>query len=286
MLGFSWQKGQDSRRGWSHQQTVSPVSNRQPLRFPPSLFSKLWNFIFEDGYFSQPQNLMRLWYSISEVTSLSLFIDSLWAQERYSRNSCIFSVSQRCHRPQQANLILGCLCSKQVPKKCLQVSWCFAQFAFYCFPQQTQSCGNFSAHLSFLHCWFKITNSNWSGLGVTVQLKMVNINILLASENFQEKAASNLRQIWRNQEFTDVTLVSSDGFQLQVHKTVLCSNSSFFRDILIENQHPRILLYMRGVPKKELELLLEFTYTGMCQVEPADQNPSCELAKSLDMKDS
>ena len=115
MLGYSWQKRQDSRRGWSHQQTVSPVSNRQPLRFPPSLFSKLWNFIFEDGYFSQPQNLMRLWYSISEVTSLSRFIDSLWAQERYSRNSCI--VSQRCHRPRQANLILGCLCSKQVPKK-------------------------------------------------------------------------------------------------------------------------------------------------------------------------
>ena len=27
---------------------------------------------------------------------------------------------------------------------------------------------------------------------------------------------------------------------------------------------------MRGVPKKELELLLEFTYTGICQVEPAD----------------
>ena len=99
---------------------------------------------------------------------------------------------------------------------------------------------------------------------------MENINILLASENFQEKAASNLKQIWRNQEFTDVTLVSSDGFQLQAHKTVLCSNSSSFRDILIENQHHRILLYMRGVPKKELELLLEFTYTGVCQVEPAD----------------
>ena len=42
MLGFSWQARKDSRRrSWSHQQTVSPVSNRQPLRFPPSLFSKL-----------------------------------------------------------------------------------------------------------------------------------------------------------------------------------------------------------------------------------------------------
>ena len=66
--------------------------------------------------------------------------------------------------------------------------------------------------------------------------------------------------------FTDVTLVSGDGFKLEAHKTVLSSSSSFFKDILIENQHPSVLLYMRGVTHKELELLLELVYTGECQV--------------------
>ena len=90
--------------------------------------------------------------------------------------------------------------------------------------------------------------------------------VILASENFKENAYTNLKQMWRSQEFTDVTLVSADGLKLQAHKTVLSSSSAFFRDILIENQHPSVLLYMRGVSYKELELLLEFTYTGQCQV--------------------
>ena len=90
--------------------------------------------------------------------------------------------------------------------------------------------------------------------------------MLLACENFKENTAANLKEIWRSRDFTDVTLVSSDGLKLEAHKTVLSSNSSFFRDVLIENLHPRVLIYMKGVIHKELELLLEFTYTGECQV--------------------
>ena len=90
--------------------------------------------------------------------------------------------------------------------------------------------------------------------------------MLLACENFKENTAANLKEIWRSRDFTDVTLVSSDGLKLEAHKTVLSSNSSFFRDVLIENLHPSVLIYMKGVIHKELELLLEFTYTGECQV--------------------
>ena len=99
---------------------------------------------------------------------------------------------------------------------------------------------------------------------------MVGVSqVLLASENFKEDAVVNLKEIWRSQDFTDVALVSSDGLKLYAHKTVLSSCSSFFKDILIENPHPSVLLYMRGVSHKELELLVEFTYTGECEVEAA-----------------
>ena len=80
--------------------------------------------------------------------------------------------------------------------------------------------------------------------------------MLLASENFKENVVGNLKQIWQSREFTDVTLVSSDGFKVQAHKTVLSSSSTFFRDMLIEDQHPSVLVYMRGITQKELELLL------------------------------
>ena len=62
---------------------------------------------------------------------------------------------------------------------------------------------------------------------------------------------------------TDVTLVSSDGLQLQAHKTVLCSSSSFFREILIVNPHPGVLLYMRG--KTLLRTVRELGYEGLLE---------------------
>ena len=108
--------------------------------------------------------------------------------------------------------------------------------------------------------------------------------IVLACENFKESAVANLKQFWRSQEFTDVTLVSSDGFKLEAHKTVLSSSSSFFREILIGNQHPCMVLYMRGVTRRELELLLELTYTGECQVEAAELDSLLRTGKELGLQ--
>ena len=42
-----------------------------------------------------------------------------------------------------------------------------------------------------------------------------------------------------------------------------------------------VLLYMRGVPNKELELLLEFIYTGLCQVEATDLKPLLRTVREL-----
>ena len=110
---------------------------------------------------------------------------------------------------------------------------------------------------------------------------MVAGQVLLASENFNKKAVGDLKELWRSKEFTDVTLVSADGFKLEAHKTVLSSSSSFFRDTLIGNQHPSVLLYMRGVTKKELEHLVEFTYTGECQVEAGELKSFLRTGKDL-----
>ena len=108
--------------------------------------------------------------------------------------------------------------------------------------------------------------------------------VLLASENFSENAATNLKQLWTSKEFTDVTLVSGDGFKLQAHKTVLSSSSSFFREILSDNHHPSVLLYMRGVTLKELELLLRFTYTGECQVEATELKSFLKTGEELGLQ--
>ena len=51
---------------------------------------------------------------------------------------------------------------------------------------------------------------------------MVSVSqVVLASENFKESAVLNVKQMWRSGEFTDVTLVSSEGLKLHAHKSVL-----------------------------------------------------------------
>ena len=105
--------------------------------------------------------------------------------------------------------------------------------------------------------------------------------LLLASENFKETAAANLNSIWRNKDFTDVTLVSAEGLKTEAHKTVLSSFSPFFREVFNENKHTSVLLYMRGVSHKELELLVEFIYTGVCQVEVVDLESFLKIGKEL-----
>ena len=105
--------------------------------------------------------------------------------------------------------------------------------------------------------------------------------LLLASENFKETAAANLNSIWRNKDFTDVTLVSAEGLKTEAHKTVLSSFSPFFREVFNENKHTSVLLYMRGVSHKELELLVEFIYTGVCQVEVVDLESFLRIGKEL-----
>ena len=63
---------------------------------------------------------------------------------------------------------------------------------------------------------------------------------------FQENisvAFSNLRE---DKTFTDVTLVSEDGQQMEVHKIILTASSPFFMNILTNNKHPTPLIYLKG----------------------------------------
>jgi len=91
-----------------------------------------------------------------------------------------------------------------------------------------------------------------------------------------------LKGIWISREFADVTLVSGDGTKFQAHKTVLSSSSTFFRDILLDNNdNQRVLLYLKSVSTKELELLLEFIYTGVCQVDSGELKSFLRTGKEL-----
>ena len=91
--------------------------------------------------------------------------------------------------------------------------------------------------------------------------------IQISSDEFPNNSSKAWKHLWDTRDFSDVTLVSGDGFQAQAHKAVLSFSSSFFSQALKENPHPSPLIYLRGVNHMELQLLLEFIYTGQSHVE-------------------
>ena len=83
---------------------------------------------------------------------------------------------------------------------------------------------------------------------------------------FQVEALESQRQMWENREFTDVTLVTADDQQISSHRLILSSHSTFFKRIFIKNPQQNLVVYLKDICLSELELLLEFVYTGQVEV--------------------
>ena len=66
--------------------------------------------------------------------------------------------------------------------------------------------------------------------------------------------------------FSDVTLVCGDGKQIKAHRVILSSCSSFFKEVLIQNHHQHLLLYLKGVDIEDMKYLMKFIYTGEVEV--------------------
>ena len=93
--------------------------------------------------------------------------------------------------------------------------------------------------------------------------------ITLTWNEFDSSASSTIQQLWLDQEFTDVTLVTEDERQFKAHKVVLVSSSLFCKSLFRAFPHPSPLLFLAGVNSEQLQLLLEFMYLGRCQVAKA-----------------
>ena len=68
---------------------------------------------------------------------------------------------------------------------------------------------------------------------------------------------------WRkDDEFTDVTLVSGDGTLHKAHQIILSSGSGVFMNILQNSKHPQPLIFLKGMKDHNLEAILDYIYFG------------------------
>ena len=87
-----------------------------------------------------------------------------------------------------------------------------------------------------------------------------------------------------DKEFTDVTLASEDGEQMEAHKVILAASSPFFEKILRRSKHPHPLIYLRGFQSQDLLAILDFLYLGEANVYQENLVSFLAMAEELKLK--
>jgi len=94
---------------------------------------------------------------------------------------------------------------------------------------------------------------------------------------------SCLKDMYKQNKFVDVTLVLDDD-QIEAHKVVIASASSFFQRVLERNHHPHPMLYLRGIQKDLFSSILDFIYAGEVSVLEGEFDKFMNIAKDLQIR--
>merc|ERR1712179_533107 len=90
--------------------------------------------------------------------------------------------------------------------------------------------------------------------------------------------------VFTENSFCDVTLVSDDQKPFHAHRYVLSTFSPVLKNILLTNPHSHPLIYLRGVNHQELDSILQFIYLGKASVSHSNMQRLAQAAKDLQIK--
>lgn len=124
-------------------------------------------------------------------------------------------------------------------------------------------------HQTFNGIFKHTTHAVW---GYEVE-EMAAEEFVLRWNNHQQNFAAVVEDLWRHDTFTDVILCS-EGRVFPAHRVILSACSPYFLEILSkvpEHQHP--VVFLQGVPLKDLHSLLTFMYSGEVVV-----SAGCDMA--------
>ena len=110
---------------------------------------------------------------------------------------------------------------------------------------------------------------------------MSDLKVSLCWKNLESNTANTFRKLWNEKRLEDVTLATEDNYQIEAHKIILSSGSLFFQNIFKKNSHRNPLLYLKDINFNFFNKILEFLYTGQCQVEQEDLASFLSVGKCL-----
>ena len=113
--------------------------------------------------------------------------------------------------------------------------------------------------------------------------QMGSEQLCLSWNDFERNFSVAFQDLRKENDFFDVTLACKDG-QLEAHKVILSSCSTFFKEILKKNKHTHPLIYMKDVKLSQLQAIADFMYQGRVNVEQKELDAFLALARELQMK--
>ena len=102
--------------------------------------------------------------------------------------------------------------------------------------------------------------------------------------DFEQNVVTSYREMRKESDFFDVTLLCEGDTQIEAHKIILSACSPFFKILLKKNQHSHPMIYMRGLRAKDLEAIVDFIYHGETNIHQEDLDEFLALADELQLK--
>ena len=90
-----------------------------------------------------------------------------------------------------------------------------------------------------------------------------------------------LKGLWNDQDFADVTLITSDNKQIRAHRVILSFGSTFFKNIYHNNIHKNSVIYLKDIDYKYINFIIRYIYTGQCEVEHTELRKFLSIVKDL-----
>eukprot|EP00090_Calanus_glacialis_P046959 TRINITY_DN9485_c0_g1_i1.p1 TRINITY_DN9485_c0_g1~~TRINITY_DN9485_c0_g1_i1.p1 ORF type:complete len:491 (-),score=100.33 TRINITY_DN9485_c0_g1_i1:529-2001(-) len=97
------------------------------------------------------------------------------------------------------------------------------------------------------------------------------------------QVVGSFHQLWENNHLTDVTL-ATETRSFQAHRLLLSACSPYFRNLFIMNpcKHPTV--FLKDIPERHMELLLEYMYQGCIAVKQHELAEILSTASSLKIR--
>ena len=113
-------------------------------------------------------------------------------------------------------------------------------------------------------------------------VKMEPVKHFLKWDRFEEKIRKSFKGYRNEKKLFDVTLATDDGFQIEAHRIILSAGSEFFSDIFTKCNQTNMLVYLKGIARKELEQITDFLYDGETSI--AKQELEAFLKTAMELK--